>query len=182
MTGTVSFGGKEICGFSGDTFSDIVVAIPPPVQLWHPSHPHLYDLTITVVEPSTAATDSVGSYFGMRDVGLLSFNRPSAGGPGVIRPAINGEFVFLTGFLDQSWWPDGEYTAPTDEALKFDLQIVKDLGMNVIRLHQARITLSPRRCAPLANPSMAAACVRPGALSGLGAAAASCTQQLCLLW
>jgi hypothetical protein len=75
----------------------------------------------------------------------------------------------LTGFLDQSWWPDGEYTAPTDEALKFDLQIVKDLGMNVIRLHQARIAIIPPWCAPLANPSMAAACVRPGAQSGLGA-------------
>ena len=183
VTGTVSFGGKEICGFSGDTFSDIVVAIPPPVQLWHPSHPHLYDLTITVVEPSTAATDSVGSYFGMREVGLLSFNRPSAAGPGVLRPAINGEFVFLTGFLDQSWWPDGEYTAPTDEALKFDLQIVKDLGMNVIRLHQART----RNCSTAVRAfgqsvhGCGVRTARRAVGAGCRLAAAPCTRQLRLL-
>jgi hypothetical protein len=60
------------------------------------------------------------------------------GAPGgtALRPAINGAFTFLTGFLDQSWWPDGEYLAPSDEALKFDLQLVKSFGMNVVRLHQ----------------------------------------------
>jgi len=49
---------------------------------------------------------------------------------------LNGEFTFLAGWLDQSWWTDGEYTAPTDDALKFDLQAVKDMGMNTVRLHQ----------------------------------------------
>lgn len=53
-----------------------------------------------------------------------------------VRPVINGGFQFLAGFLDQSWWPDGEYTAPTDDALLFDLQVVKQFGLNAIRLHQ----------------------------------------------
>jgi len=54
----------------------------------------------------------------------------------VVRPTINGNFTFLVGWLDQSWWPDGQYTAPTDAALQFDLQAVKTFGMNTVRLHQ----------------------------------------------
>jgi hypothetical protein len=57
------------------------------------------------------------------------------GGPG-LRPAINGEAVFLAGWLDQSWWPDGQYSAPTDEALAFDLEAVIAFGYNAVRLHQ----------------------------------------------
>lgn len=52
------------------------------------------------------------------------------------RPFINGRFLFLAGWLDQSFWPDGLYAAPTDEALEFDIKVLKDFGMNVIRLHQ----------------------------------------------
>jgi len=54
----------------------------------------------------------------------------------VRRPVLNGKFVFLAGWLDQSFWPDGQYTAPTDEALAYDLQAVKMFGLNVVRLHQ----------------------------------------------
>jgi len=54
----------------------------------------------------------------------------------VKRPNFNGKFQFLSGFLDQSWWPDGQYTAPTDEALKSDHLAVKSFGMNMVRLHQ----------------------------------------------
>jgi hypothetical protein len=56
-------------------------------------------------------------------------------GPGM-RPAINGKFVFLAGWLDQSWWPDGEYTAPSDAALQFDLAALAPFGLNAVRLHQ----------------------------------------------
>ena len=52
------------------------------------------------------------------------------------RPFINNRFLFLAGWLDQSWWPDGQYTAPTDEALAFDLLSLKDFGLNTVRLHQ----------------------------------------------
>jgi len=54
----------------------------------------------------------------------------------VKRPLLNGKFVFLAGWLDQSWWPDGQYTAPTEEALAFDLESVKTFGLNSVRLHQ----------------------------------------------
>jgi len=54
----------------------------------------------------------------------------------VKRPVFNGKFKFLAGWLDQSWWPDGQYTAPTDEALKSDITAIKTFGMNMIRLHQ----------------------------------------------
>ena len=49
---------------------------------------------------------------------------------------LNGEFVFLAGWLDQSFWPDGIYTAPTDDALAYDLEAVRTFGMNMVRLHQ----------------------------------------------
>ena len=52
------------------------------------------------------------------------------------RPLLNGNFTFLAGFLDQSWWPDGQYTAPTDDALAYDVLAVPMFGLNMIRLHQ----------------------------------------------
>jgi len=60
------------------------------------------------------------------------------GTPGgmVKRPVTNGKATFLAGWLDQSWWPDGLYTAPSDEALKSDITAVKTFGMNMVRLHQ----------------------------------------------
>lgn len=57
------------------------------------------------------------------------------GGP-VKRPLFNGQPIYLAGALDQSWWPDGQYTAPSDEALKSDLTVVKTFGLNMVRLHQ----------------------------------------------
>ncbi len=65
----------------------------------------------------------------------VSGSQGSAGGPGM-RPAINGVFTFLAGWLDQSWWPDGEYTAPSDAALGFDVQALPVFGFNSVRLHQ----------------------------------------------
>ena len=52
---------------------------------------------------------------------------------------LNGNFTFMAGWLDQSWWPDGQYTAPSDDALKFDIEIAKSFGMNMVRLHQKSI-------------------------------------------
>jgi beta-galactosidase/beta-glucuronidase len=77
--------------------------------------------------------DSVGSYFGMRTFQLGTAEGTSSG---VNRPLLNGKFVFAAGWLDQSWWPDGQYTAPGDAALASDQQAVKLFGMNMVRLHQ----------------------------------------------
>ena len=95
---------------------DIAVTAP---KLWSPESPFLYNMTVT------AGSDTVGSYFGMREVAL------GKDAKGTTRPMINGKFRFLAGFLDQSWWPDGQYLAPGDEALAFDVAVLKDFGMNM---------------------------------------------------
>jgi hypothetical protein len=95
----------------------------PDAKLWSPTGPNLYDLKVST------ATDEVTSYFGLRTFGLGE-------GPKGKRTFLNGNFTFLAGFLDQSWWPDGQYTAPTDAALAYDIQAVPMFGLNMIRLHQ----------------------------------------------
>ena len=90
-------------------------------KLWTPKSPFLYDLTVTL------GKDTVKSYFGMRKIAL------ARDGDGIIRPFLNNRFVFQSGPLDPGYWPDGIYTAPTDDALKFDIEITKKLGFNMIR-------------------------------------------------
>ena len=80
-------------------------------------------------------TDTVTGYFGMRSLGKAVVG-------GVMRPLLNGKFVFQLGTLDQGYWPDGIYTAPTDEALRFDLERQKALGFNMVRKH---IKVEPAR-------------------------------------
>jgi len=103
--------------------SPLSIEIPDP-KLWSPEHPFLYNLKVAY------GSDSVGSYFGMREVSVCT--DPG----GVVRPCINGEYRFLSGVLDQGFWSDGIYLAPGDEALVSDLLKVKDLGQNFIRKHQ----------------------------------------------
>jgi hypothetical protein len=100
------------------------ISVPVPnARLWSPDDPFLYDLRVTL-----SGGDAVGGYFGMRSVGLGLVD-------GVLRPLLNGRFVFQMGTLDQGFWPDGLHTAPTDAALRFDVQAHKDLGYNTIRKH-----------------------------------------------
>eukprot|EP01047_Picozoa_sp_COSAG01_P005482 COSAG01_NODE_188_length_22632_cov_15.284915_9_plen_1110_part_00 len=94
------------------------------IILWSPERPFLFNVSVTY------HTDKVGSYFGMREVSLCRDAN------GTNRPCINGEYRFLSGVLDQSWWPDGQYTAPGDDALLWDLQAMQRLGLNMVRLHQ----------------------------------------------
>ena len=105
----------------------LVVAIPH-AKLWWPNKPFLYNLDITL--KSNGKTDHVKSYFGMRKISI---------GPdrhGVLRILLNNKFVFERGLLDQGYWPDGIYLAPTDKALRFDIQESKALGFNMCRKHQ----------------------------------------------
>jgi hypothetical protein len=99
-------------------------------KLWSPENPHLYGLRIR------AGGDSVESYFGMRKIEVAK------GDNGVPRIKLNGKQVLQVGPLDQGYWPDGNYTAPTDEALKFDLELTKKLGFNMIRKH---VKVEPQR-------------------------------------
>lgn len=98
------------------------------LKLWSPESPFLYDLEITLSR-NGKVLDQVKSYTGMRKI---STKRDAQG---IIRLQLNNKDYFQFGPLDQGWWPDGLYTAPTDEALAFDIKKTKDFGFNLIRKH-----------------------------------------------
>jgi beta-galactosidase/beta-glucuronidase len=100
----------------------------PNAEKWSPKHPFLYDLKVAVLRKNKK-TDEVSSYFGMRKISVGQDQQ------GIQRMLLNNEFVFQYGPLDQGWWPDGLYTAPTDEALQFDIEKTKEMGFNMIRKH-----------------------------------------------
>jgi hypothetical protein len=97
-------------------------------KLWSPDEPFLYNLKISISNNGSAGADEVNSYFGMRDIKLGKLN-------GVIRPLLNGRFIMQLGLLDQGYWPDGILTAPTEAALKADMEFTKKAGFNLIRKH-----------------------------------------------
>ena len=107
----------------------------PTQKLWSPTNPFLYTLTLEVIR-GNKVIDQVKSYFAMRKSSLGKDK------DGTMRMLLNNEFVFQYGPLDQGWWPDGLYTAPTDEALKFDITKTKEMGFNMIRKH---IKVEPAR-------------------------------------
>ena len=98
------------------------------VHAWSPEDPYLYDVFVTL-EKGGVVTDEVKSYAGMRRIEVKKDNA------GIPRIYLNGKQIFQLGPLDQGWWPDGLYTAPSDEALLFDIKGMKDLGCNMIRKH-----------------------------------------------
>jgi beta-galactosidase/beta-glucuronidase len=122
VTVKVMAGGKEIATKSGAAGSEIVLPVED-AHLWSPSDPYLYDLQVS------AGDDSVKSYFGMRKVEVKKDEK------GLPRILLNGKAVFEVGMLDQGFWPDGLYTPPSDEAMKFDIVEQKKLGFNLIRKH-----------------------------------------------
>ncbi|MFC5216654.1 LamG-like jellyroll fold domain-containing protein [Streptomyces coerulescens] len=102
-------------------------------HLWSPDDPYLYDLDVKLTDGRS--TDKVGSYFGMRKTGIAKVG-------GFQKLVLNGKPVFSLATLDQGFWPDGLYTAPSDEALAFDLKAHKELGFNAVRKH---IKVEPAR-------------------------------------
>jgi Glycosyl hydrolases family 2, sugar binding domain/Glycosyl hydrolases family 2/Glycosyl hydrolases family 2, TIM barrel domain len=98
------------------------------VKRWSPANPFLYDLKIQLLR-NGQAVDEVSSYFAMRKISL------SPDKNGVQRLMFNNEFLFQFGMLDQGWWPDGLYTAATDEALQYDIVKAKEMGFNMLRKH-----------------------------------------------
>lgn len=93
------------------------------VRAWSPEEPYLYKLELAMGD------DRVESYFAMRSVGIGEDRN------GVKRLLLNGKPYFQNGLLDQGWWPDGLYTAPSDEALAFDIAAAKTMGFNMLRKH-----------------------------------------------
>ena len=106
---------------------EVTLAVPE-MRLWSPSDPYLYDLEIKVLRDGVAA-DLVKGYTAMRKISY------AADKDGHKRMLLNNEPLFQYGPLDQGWWPDGLYTAPSDEALAFDIEKTKEMGFNMIRKH-----------------------------------------------
>jgi hypothetical protein len=127
LSATVLDGKKEIAKIDGATQTAFYIPIKDP-KAWSPDSPFLYDLRLTLKSATGTISDEVTSYFGMRDVALGKVG-------GVVRPLLNGQFVMQVGLLDQGYWPDGILTAPTEEALKSDIEFSKKAGYNLIRKH-----------------------------------------------
>jgi len=122
-------GQEEVARATGRVGEEIEIAIPKEkLSLWSPDEPTLYELTVRLTH-SGVTVDQVESYFGMRKVDLGKDDK------GRTRIRLNNEPLFLVGPLDQGFWPDGIYTAPTDEALRYDIEVTKQLGFNATRKH-----------------------------------------------
>ncbi len=119
--------GKEIGRTAGHANEELRLPIASP-HLWSPNDPFLYDLRVTLKD-GNKIVDSVSSYFGMRKIAVQRDDS------GVKRIALNGKFTFQIGALDQGFWPDGIYAAPTDEALRYDIEYLKGAGFNMARKH-----------------------------------------------
>ncbi|MFR8379605.1 MAG: glycoside hydrolase family 2 protein [Phocaeicola vulgatus] len=122
---------------TGKSINDEAVVIPMPedAKLWSPDFPFLYTLKV-MLKSDNKILDQVNSYAAMRK---YSTKRDANG---IVRLELNNQPLFQFGPLDQGWWPDGLYTAPTDEALVYDIQKTKYLGFNMIRKH---IKVEPAR-------------------------------------
>jgi hypothetical protein len=118
----VQDGSRTVGEASGAAGQPLTVRVPQP-KLWSPDQPFLYTLRVTL------GRDQVQSYAGIRTIAV---QRDPAG---VNRMFLNGKPLFQYGLLDQGWWPDGLYTAPTDAALQSDIETTKRLGFNLIRKH-----------------------------------------------
>ena len=119
--------GRVVAQAEGRSNETIAVGVDNP-RLWRPDEPNLYDLRVAILNGDRVA-DEVRSYFGMRKIEVAKDEQ------GIPRMMLNGKALFQFGPLDQGWWPDGLYTAPCDEALKYDIEMTKKYGMNMARKH-----------------------------------------------
>ncbi len=124
--------GRVVGTITGPANTRLTLPVPQP-HLWTPDDPYLYDLDVTLTDGQS--TDTVTSYFGMRSVAIQNVG-------GFPKLVLNGKPIFSLAMLDQGFWPDGLYTAPSDAALRWDLQVQKELGFNAVRKH---IKVEPAR-------------------------------------
>ena len=120
-------GDKPVGRIIGKPNSELLLRLHT-LRLWSPENPFLYKLKIEL-KKNEQIKDEVKSYFGMRKIEIAKDEK------GINRIMLNGKFLMEVGPLDQGFWPDGIYTAPTDEALKYDIQMEKKLGFNLVRKH-----------------------------------------------
>ena len=119
--------GQVVASAKGVQGQELRLGLQNPA-LWSPENPYLYDLDITLSQ-NGKVTDQVKSYTAFRKISTEKDKN------GVIRMCLNNKPLFQYGPLDQGWWPDGLYTAPTDEALLYDIKKTKEWGFNMIRKH-----------------------------------------------
>ena len=124
---TVMDNGKIIGTGKAVVGQEVTVGVPN-AKLWSPESPFLYDVEVSILH-NGVATDKLKSYVGMRKISTQKDAN------GIHRMQLNNKDYFQFGPLDQGWWPDGLYTAPTDEALLYDIKKTKDFGFNMIRKH-----------------------------------------------
>ncbi|MHA1186941.1 MAG: glycoside hydrolase family 2 protein, partial [Candidatus Heimdallarchaeota archaeon] len=127
ISGKITDNGKTLSEFTAKINEEKEVSLYQ-FNLWSPETPFLYDLEINLVKDGKVI-DSIESYFAMRKFSLEKDKE------GIPRFHLNNEPYFMIGLLDQGYWPDGLYTAPTDEALKWDIELTKEFGFNTIRKH-----------------------------------------------
>lgn len=113
--------GKSVASHKGLSNQPFHFTVSSP-KLWSPDSPNLYNITVTL------GKEKIQSYTGFRTVSKGTVD-------GVVRPLLNGEFIFWFGTLDQGFWPDGIYTPPNREAMVYDIQMLKNLGFNMLRKH-----------------------------------------------
>lgn len=123
------YDGEKLVAQGGTSSMKALRLSIPDAKKWSPDSPFLYDLILTLYNQDGIRVDSLKTYFGMRKISL------GKNAQGITRIMLNNEFVFQLGFLDQGWWPDGLYTAPTDEALRHDIEMTKKMGFNLARKH-----------------------------------------------
>lgn len=129
----VKYRGKTVA--SANSSSNVFVINIPSPSLWTPEKPTLYELKVSLVFPLAKehvdgrVIDSFTSYFAMRKISLARDDQ------GRMRMQLNNTNYFMFGPLDQGFWPDGIYTAPTDEALRYDIEMTKEFGFNMARKH-----------------------------------------------
>ncbi len=132
---TVLKDGKKVASAKVTAWDKPVVLPVPKARLWSPETPELYDLTLTL-KGQNSAQDVAKGYFGMRKIEWRKDEK------GVPRFYLNNRKTFMYGTLDQGWWPDGFLTPPSDDAMRFDIQFLKDCGFNMMRKH---IKIEPLR-------------------------------------
>lgn len=121
-------GGQIVALGKGMNNQPIEVQMPEDVKLWSPDNPFLYNVEISITK-NGKELDSVKSYAAMRKYSMAKDK------DGILRFQLNNKFLFHFGMLDQGWWPDGLYTAPSHEAMVYDIDKQKEWGYNMIRKH-----------------------------------------------
>ena len=119
--------GRTIATATGKANKETTLQIKDPL-LWSPDKPFLYDITIEL-KNNNKTVDKVKSYTGIRKISI------GKTADGFTRMLLNNEFIYQNGPLDQGFWPDGIYTPPTEDAMVYDLRMIKKMGFNMLRKH-----------------------------------------------